>query len=283
MNAIVLEVKQTDPPPTSASSDADISYRPMLAETALELCQLTKRFGDRMVLDGVDLGIHKGETMAVIGGSGAGKSVLLKHIVGLIKPDSGCVKVNGVDVSSGDRSALAAARRKIGFCFQGSALLNSLSVFENVALPLREQEPQDEGEIRRRVEEKLALVGLADAGSKLPSEISGGMKKRVGLARAIIRNPEIILYDEPTAGLDPVMGTAINDLILDMQKKLTVTSVLVTHDMSSTFRVSNRIAMLVKGRIVKLGTPAEFRASDDPMVRQFIYGESEGPLTRPGA
>ncbi|HVR87222.1 MAG TPA: ABC transporter ATP-binding protein [Planctomycetota bacterium] len=282
MTAIVEEVNRTDPPPTPAASEADIHYRPMLAGAALlELCDLTKQLGSRTVLDGVNLAILKGETMTVIGGSGAGKSVLLKHIVGLMRPDRGCVKVNGVDISGDDRAPLEAARRKIGFCFQGSALLNSLSVFENVALPLREHETLDEAEIRRRVDEKLALVGLADAGQKLPAEISGGMKKRVGLARAIIRNPEIILYDEPTAGLDPVMGTAINDLILDMQKKLGVTSVLVTHDMSSTFRVSNRIAMLVKGRIVKLGTPAEFRASDDPQVQQFIYGESEGPLTRP--
>jgi len=283
MNAIVQEVKQTDPQGPSTASDADISYRPMLTDSAVELTDLTKRLGNRNVLDGVNLAILKGETMSVIGGAGAGKSVMLKHIVGLMNPDRGQVKVNGIDVSSGHGEALEAARRKIGFCFQGSALLNSLTVFENVALPLREHETLDDAEIRRRVEEKLALVGLADAGEKLPSEISGGMKKRVGLARAIIRNPEIILYDEPTAGLDPVMGTAINDLILDMQKKLHVTSVLVTHDMSSTFRVSNRIAMLVKGRIVKLGTPAEFRASDDPMIKQFIYGESEGPLTRPGA
>ncbi|HLY08534.1 MAG TPA: ABC transporter ATP-binding protein [Planctomycetota bacterium] len=255
----------------------------MLSEAAIELCDLTKDLGGRPVLDGVNLAILKGETMSVIGGSGAGKSVTLKHIVGLMKPDRGVVKVNGTDISGGTPGALQEARRKIGFCFQGSALLNSLSVFENVALPLREHETVDDREIRRRVEEKLALVGLADAGQKLPAEISGGMKKRVGLARAIIRNPEIILYDEPTAGLDPVMGTAINDLILDMQKKLGVTSVLVTHDMTSAFRVSNRIAMLVKGRIVKLGTPEEFRASTDPLVQQFIFGESEGPLTRPGA
>lgn len=282
MNAIVTPVNRTDPPP-AAASDADLSYRSMLNEAAVELCDLTKQLGNRTVLDGVNLAVLKGETLSVIGGSGAGKSVTLKHIVGLMKPDHGCVKVQGVDVTSGNPEALEVARRKIGFCFQGSALLNSLSVFENVALPLREHEALDESLLRRRVEEKLALVGLADAGSKLPSEISGGMKKRVGLARAIIRNPEIILYDEPTAGLDPVMGTAINDLILDMQKKLNVTSILVTHDMSSAFRVSNRIAMLVKGRIVKLGTPEEFRATDDPMVQQFIYGESEGPLTRPGA
>jgi phospholipid/cholesterol/gamma-HCH transport system ATP-binding protein len=272
-------VDRTNPSLPGPADDV-VSYRTMLSESAIELCDLTKSLGSRKVLDGVNLSILKGETMSVIGGSGAGKSVTLKHIVGLMQPDRGCIKVQGVDITNTNHGSLEAARRKIGFCFQGSALLNSLSVFENVALPLREHETLDDGEIRRRVEEKLALVGLSDAGQKLPSEISGGMKKRVGLARAIIRNPEIILYDEPTAGLDPVMGTAINDLILGMQKKLGVTSVLVTHDMSSAFRVSDRIAMLVKGRIVKLGTPAEFRASDDPLVKQFIYGESEGPLTR---
>jgi phospholipid/cholesterol/gamma-HCH transport system ATP-binding protein len=228
----------------------------------------------------VSLSIRKGETIAIIGGSGAGKSVTLKHIVGLMKPDGGTVRVGGVDVHQDNHGTLDKVRKKIGFCFQGSALLNSMNVFENVALPLREHENLSEDEIRRRVQEKLDLVKLGDAGEKMPSEVSGGMKKRVGLARAIIRNPEIILYDEPTAGLDPVVGSQINDLILDMQRKLGVTSVLVTHDMSSAFRVSNRIAMLLKGRIVKIGTPAEFRASDDPVVRQFIYGESEGPLTK---
>jgi phospholipid/cholesterol/gamma-HCH transport system ATP-binding protein len=251
-----------------------------MAPAAIELCDLTKSLSGRTVLDGVSLAIQKGETMSIMGGSGAGKSVTLKHIVGLMKPDRGCVKVDGVDVTNTNHGSLEAARRKIGFCFQGSALLNSLTVFENVALPLREHELLDEAEIGRRVEEKLGLVGLSEAARKLPSEISGGMKKRVGLARAIIRNPSIILYDEPTAGLDPVMGRTINDLILDMQKKLGVTSVLVTHDMSSAFRVSNRMAMLQKGKILKVGTPDEFRASEDPFIKQFIYGESEGPLTR---
>ena len=279
MSVIVDPVEGTNEIP-AVSHPAPVSYRSMVDPAAVELCELTKALSGRTVLDGVSLAIQKGETMCVIGGSGAGKSVTLKHIVGLMKPDRGCVKVDGVDVTNTNHGSLEAARRKIGFCFQGSALLNSLTVFENVALPLREHERLDEAEIRRRVDEKLALVGLSDAGQKLPSEISGGMKKRVGLARAIIRNPAIILYDEPTAGLDPVMASTINDLILDMQKKLGVTSVLVTHDMSSAFRVSNRIAMLLKGKIVKIGTPAEFKASDDPLVKQFIYGESEGPLTR---
>lgn len=259
---------------------APIPYGPLVAEAAIELGDLTKTLGGRKVLDGVSLSVLRGETMTIIGGSGAGKSVTLKHIVGLLKPDRGYVRVLGMDVTGSNHGTLEAVRRKIGFCFQGSALLNSLNVFENVALPLREHERLSEEEIRRKVLEKLDLVNLADASSKMPSELSGGMKKRVGLARAIIRNPEIILYDEPTAGLDPVVASQINDLILDMQRKLGVTSVLVTHDMSSAFRVSNRIAMLLHGRIVKVGTPEEFRASEDPVVRQFIYGESEGPLTR---
>ena len=280
MDAIVEAVELDQTP--EVSHPAPLSYRSMVpgttGEAAIELCDLTKTLSGRTVLDGISLAIQKGETMSIMGGSGAGKSVTLKHIVGLMKPDRGCVKVDGGDVTNTNHGSLEAARRKIGFCFQGSALLNSLSVFENVALPLREHETLDEEEIRRRVEEKLSLVGLSDASRKLPAEISGGMKKRVGLARAIIRNPSIILYDEPTAGLDPVMGRTINDLILDMQKKLGVTSVLVTHDMSSAFRVSNRMAMLLKGKIIKIGTPDEFRASEDPFIKQFIYGESEGPL-----
>jgi phospholipid/cholesterol/gamma-HCH transport system ATP-binding protein len=265
----------------AVTHDRPVDYGSLLASSpAVELCDLTKALGGRTVLDGVSLSIRRGETLTIIGGSGAGKSVTLKHIVGLLKPDRGSVKVDGVDVTAARNGQMEAARRKIGYCFQGSALLNSMTVFDNVALPLREHEGLSEGEVRRRVEEKLALVGLSEAAAKYPAEISGGMKKRAGLARAIIRSPAIILYDEPTAGLDPVIASTINDLILDMQKKLGVTSILVTHDMSSAFRVSDRIAMLLKGRIVKLGTPAEFKASADPVVKQFIYGESEGPLTR---
>ena len=279
MDAILDTVEPVDESP-EVEHHAPVSYRELMAPVAVELCDLTKSLGGRTVLDGVTLSILKGETLCIIGGSGAGKSVTLKHIVGLLKPDRGCVKIDGVDVTHTKNGELAAARRKIGFLFQGAALLNSMTVYENVALPLREHERLQDAEIRDRVEKKLALVGLEDAGQKFPAEISGGMKKRAGLARAIIRDPEIILYDEPTAGLDPVIGSTINDLILDMQKKLGVTSILVTHDMSSAFRVSNRIAMLLKGRIIKLDTPTGFKASADPMVRQFIYGESEGPLTK---
>jgi phospholipid/cholesterol/gamma-HCH transport system ATP-binding protein len=262
---------------------APVSYTSLVASSppvAIELCDLTKSLGGKVVLDGVSLAVQRGETLCIIGGSGAGKSVTLKHIVGLLRPDRGFVKIDGVDVTNSQNGHLAEARRKIGFLFQGAALLNSMNVFENVALPLREHESLREPEIKARVDRTLGLVGLSEAGEKFPAEISGGMKKRAGLARAIIREPQIILYDEPTAGLDPVIGSTINDLILDMQKKLGVTSVLVTHDMSSAFRVSNRIAMLLRGKIVKLGTPEEFKSSDDPVVRQFIYGESEGPLTK---
>ena len=277
---VILSPVETIDESSYVVHNAPVSYRGLMTPTAIELCALTKTLGGKPVLDGVNLSVLKGETLCIIGGSGAGKSVTLKHIVGLMKPDAGSVRVNGVDVTRPRNGELQAARRKIGFLFQGAALLNSMTVFENIALPLREHERLSEGEIKERVEQKLELVSMSDAGHKLPAEISGGMKKRAGLARAIVRNPEIILYDEPTAGLDPVIASTINDLILDMQKKLGVTSILVTHDMSSAFRVSDRIAMLLKGQIVKLGTPQEFKASEDPIIKQFIYGESEGPLTR---
>ena len=277
---VILGSVETIDESAYVSHNAPVSYQELMTPTAIELCDLTKTLGGNRVLDGVNLSVLKGETLCIIGGSGAGKSVTLKHIVGLMKPDRGCVRVNGADVTRSRNGEMDAARRRIGFLFQGAALLNSMTVFENIALPVREHERLAEKEIQERVRHKLGLVSMGDAGHKMPSEISGGMKKRVGLARAIVRNPEIILYDEPTAGLDPVIASTINDLILDMQKKLGVTSILVTHDMASAFRVSDRIAMLLNGRIVKLGTPQEFKASEDPVVKQFIYGESEGPLTK---
>ena len=280
MDAIVDVVDRIDETPMVVHPQP-VEYAGLVPSPAIiELCNVTKRLGGRTVLDGVSLQIRRGETLCILGGSGAGKSVTLKHIVGLLKPDAGAVKIEGIDITHARNGELEAARRKIGYSFQGSALLNSMTVFDNVALPLREHHRLPEDEVKRRVDETLKLVGLADAGGKLPAEISGGMKKRAGLARAVIGKPQIVLYDEPTAGLDPVMSSTINDLILDLQKKLQVTSVLVTHDMTSAFRVSDRLAMLLKGRIVKLGTPEEFKASDDPVIRQFIHGESEGPLTR---
>ncbi len=252
------------------------------AGPAVQLVDLHKAFGSKPVLRGLTLELFRGETLCVIGGSGTGKSVTLKHIVGLLRPDRGTVVIDGVDIFAVDNGRLGEIRKKIGFLFQGAALLNSFNVYENVALPLREHERPSEEEIRRQVTEKLELVGLGDAARKMPDEISGGMKKRVGLARAIIRNPEIILYDEPTAGLDPIMASTINALVLDLQKKLKVSSLVVTHDMSSVFRIADRIAMLHEGRVHKVGTKEEFRTSDDTKVQKFIYGDSEGPLRRDG-
>lgn len=257
-----------------------VSLKGMLPEVMIEMKGVVKKLGGRNVLDGVTLDVHRGETLCVMGQSGQGKSVTLKHIVGLMTPDAGSVQVAGIDINNGNEQDLSEARKKIGFVFQNSALLNSMTLFDNVALPLREHERMTEEEVAKRVEEKLALVGLAEHGQKIPAVLSGGMRKRAGLARAIVRNPDILLYDEPTAGLDPVISSTINELILDMQKKLRVTSILVTHDMSSAFRVSNRIAFLFRGRVLKIGTPEEFKASEDPLVRQFVYGESEGPLTK---
>jgi len=253
---------------------------PAATGPAVELVDLHKAFGSKPVLRGLTLQLLRGETLCVIGGSGTGKSVTLKHIVGLLRPDRGTVRIDGTDIFQSDNGRLGEIRKKIGFLFQGAALLNSLNVFENVALPLREHERPSEEEIRRQVTEKLALVDLTDAAEKMPDEISGGMKKRVGLARAIIRNPEIILYDEPTAGLDPIMASTINALVLDLQKKLKVSSLVVTHDMSSVFRIADRIAMLLEGRVHKIGTKEEFRTSEDTKVQKFIYGDSEGPLRR---
>jgi phospholipid/cholesterol/gamma-HCH transport system ATP-binding protein len=250
------------------------------AGPAVEIVDLYKSFGPKPVLRGLTLDLRRGETLCVIGGSGTGKSVTLKHIVGLLRPDRGTVKIDGQDIFGTSNGKLGEIRKKIGFLFQGSALLNSLDVFENVALPLREHEQPAEEEIKRQVMEKLALVRLEDAATKMPDEISGGMKKRVGLARAIIRNPEIMLYDEPTAGLDPIMAGAINSIILDLQKQLKVSSLVVTHDMSSVFRIADRIALILEGRVHKVDTKEEFRASTDPLVQQFIYGDSEGPLRR---
>ena len=269
----------------SSDSDLQPSLRlspepPAPAGPIVELIDLHKAFGSKPVLRGMTLELRRGETLCVIGGSGTGKSVTLKHIVGLLHPDRGTVRICGTDIFATNNGQLGEIRKKIGFLFQGAALLNSLNVYENIALPLREHERLSEADIKRRVSETLEMVGLADAAEKMPDEISGGMKKRAGLARAIIRNPEIILYDEPTAGLDPIMAATINDLVLDLQKKLKVSSMVVTHDMSSVFRIADRIAMLFEGRVHKVGTKEEFRTSEDTKIQKFIYGDSEGPLRR---
>lgn len=237
-----------------------------------------KSFGDKDVLKGVMLEIKKGESMVIIGGSGSGKSVLLKHIIGLLKPDKGRVFIDNTDITGLNERQLYAVRRRFGMLFQGAALFDSLTVWENVAFALLRQKVVSEEEAKQIASEKLKLVGLKGIEDLMPSELSGGMKKRVGLARAIAHNPEIILYDEPTTGLDPIMADAINELIIGLQRKLNVTSVTITHDMTSAYKIADRIAMLYDGKIIEIGTPDEIRNTDNPVVRQFVTGSATGPI-----
>ena len=239
---------------------------------------VSKSFGPKQVLNGADLLIHKGETLVVIGRSGEGKSVLLKNIVRLLEPDAGRIWIEGASITELSGAAVMELRKKFGFLFQGAALFDSMTVCENVGLMLQEHSGWPEEQILARAFECLAMVGLEGAEDKLPSELSGGMKKRAGLARAIVMEPAYILYDEPTTGLDPITGDAINDLIIKLQKTLGVTSIVVTHDMASAFKIADRIAMLNRGRIVFTGTVDEVKSTSHPMVRQFIEGHAEGPL-----
>jgi phospholipid/cholesterol/gamma-HCH transport system ATP-binding protein len=245
----------------------------------IELNNVYKSFGPLTVLRGVNLAVEKGESVTVIGGSGSGKSVLIKHIIGLLFPDRGDVIVDGQRLNNLDQRGLNDVRKKFGMLFQMAALFDSLSVWENVGFSLKQHTKMTDAEIREKATEKLALVGLKDIEDKMPAELSGGMKKRVGLARAIAINPSIILYDEPTTGLDPISADAINDLIIDLRKKLGVTSVAITHDMHSAYKISDRIAMLYKGEILETGTPDEIRRTSNPIVRQFITGSAVGPIT----
>jgi phospholipid/cholesterol/gamma-HCH transport system ATP-binding protein len=244
----------------------------------IEIENLHKRFGSKVVLAGLTLTIERGETMVVIGGSGTGKSVLLKHIIGLMKPDQGRVVVDGQDVGSLDETELTDLRKKFGMLFQGAALFDSLSVWENVGFALTQHSKRPPREIREIAREKLAMVGLKGVEDLMPAELSGGMKKRVGLARAIANDPQIILYDEPTTGLDPIMADVINELVIRLKHQLKMTSIAITHDMTSAYKIADRIAMLYQGQIQEVGTPDEIRASRNPIVRQFITGSAEGPI-----
>jgi phospholipid/cholesterol/gamma-HCH transport system ATP-binding protein len=239
---------------------------------------LSKRLGKKQVLDGLDLEIPTGETWVVIGRSGTGKSVLLKHIIGLMKPDAGSIEIDGDDIAAMNESQINEVRKRFGMLFQSSALFDSLNVGDNVGLALREHRLMPEDKIRERVAERLDWVGLAGSEKQRPSDLSGGMRKRVGLARAIAMDPQFILYDEPTTGLDPITADVIDQLIRAMQHRMRVTSVVVTHDLASAYKVGDRIAMLHDGKVVFQGTPEETRAAHDPLVRQFIEGSSEGPL-----
>ncbi|HKI77445.1 MAG TPA: ABC transporter ATP-binding protein [Ignavibacteriaceae bacterium] len=237
----------------------------------IEIKNLHKSFGNNKVLQGVDLEIHPGETIVIIGRSGCGKSVLLKHIVGLLHPDAGFVKLDGLLINDLSMKELYEVRKKFGFLFQGAALFDSMTVAENVALPLIESKNgQSKKEIEDIVEEKLELVGLSGSQDTKPAELSGGMKKRVGLARALVTNPEYILYDEPTTGLDPIMSDSIDVLIKDLSEKIKVTSVVVTHDMYSVKNVAAKVAMMHEGKIHFYGTPGELLRSNDRIIVDFI-------------
>jgi len=240
---------------------------------------LHKEFEGTKVLKGLNLEIREGETLVIIGRSGCGKSVLLKHIIGILNPDQGEVFVDSQHIEKLKGKDLVALRMKFGMLFQGAALFDSLDVYENVGFALHEHTDKTEEEIRERVVQSLESVDLGDIMDKKPAELSGGMKKRVGLARAICNDPQIILYDEPTTGLDPIMADMINELIIRLKEQLKVTSIVVTHDMTSAYKVGTRIAMLYDGKIIAQGTPDEIRNTQDPIVRQFITGAAHGPIT----
>ncbi len=244
----------------------------------IKIDNLHKSFGENKVLDGVNLEIEKGETIVIIGRSGCGKSVLLKHIIGLLRPDQGQIFIDGEDVTSYTNEKLFKLRQRCGMLFQASALFDSMTVEENVGLGLREHRLLPENEIKEKIREKLKLVGLSGVEEVMPAELSGGMKKRVGLARAIAMDPEFVLYDEPTTGLDPIMADAINDLIISLRNKLSITSIAVTHDIVSASKIADRIAMLYQGKIIFVGTPDEIKKSDNALVHQFITGSAEGPI-----
>ncbi|HZV46753.1 MAG TPA: ABC transporter ATP-binding protein [Thermodesulfovibrionales bacterium] len=244
----------------------------------IEIINLHKSFGKNHVLRGIDLTVEKGESMVVIGGSGSGKSVLLKHIIGILRPDAGKVLIDNVDLALLKERELYEVRKKFGMLFQMSALFDSMTVWENVGFALHRHKSMHDKEIKARATEKLKLVGLSGVENLMPAELSGGMKKRVGLARAIAHEPEILLYDEPTTGLDPIMAAAINELIIEMKNTLSVTSVAITHDMNSAYIIADRIAMLYEGRIIATGSPDEIKNTGNPVVRQFITGSAAGPI-----
>ncbi len=242
-----------------------VSHQPMI-----DVVGLHKSFGDSSVLKGVDLALPAGKTTVVLGGSGSGKTVLMKHMIGLLKPDRGQVLVEGEDVVPLEGEKLDLVRRKFGMVFQAAALFDSMTVFDNVAFPLRERKKLPEPEIAKVVHEKLDVVGLRDIDGKFPAELSGGMRKRVGLARAIALDPKIVLYDEPTTGLDPITTDYVDEMILEAKAKLGVTSVVISHDIASTFHIADQVAFLSQGRIEVVGPTQEFRKNPNPALRAFL-------------
>ncbi|MEO5590563.1 MAG: ABC transporter ATP-binding protein [Gemmatimonadaceae bacterium] len=241
----------------------------------IRLVNVHKAFGPKKVLEGFSLEVNEGETMVIIGYSGTGKSVAIKHIVGLLEPDEGTVWVDGLEVPKLKREELYDLRAKIGYVFQFAALFDSMTIGDNVAMGLRKEGRLSESEIRKRVTESLEIVDLPDVESKMPAELSGGMRKRVGIARGIARSPKYVLYDEPTTGLDPVTSAIIDELMVRMRERLGVTSIVITHDMRSAYRVGSRIAMLYEGKVRQVGTVEEIQQTTDPIVRQFIEGKPD--------
>jgi phospholipid/cholesterol/gamma-HCH transport system ATP-binding protein len=244
----------------------------------IELIDIHKSFGRQKVLNGLNLTIEDNKTTVIIGRSGGGKSVLLKHIIGLLRPDKGRVLVDGVDITKLNDRELNDIRRKFGMLFQEGALFDSMNVGENVAFPLIEHTKLKEVEIREIIADRLKAVGLSGIENKMPSELSGGMRKRVALARAIALQPQIVLFDEPTTGLDPVLSEAINQLIISTQKNFNLTCIVISHDLESIFKIAHRIALLYEGKIIEYGTPEEIRRSKNPVLVQFLAGSTEGPI-----
>jgi phospholipid/cholesterol/gamma-HCH transport system ATP-binding protein len=253
-----------NPQPSSLNSSSMVAVR-----------SLAKKIGRQEILRGVDLTVGKGETLAIIGRSGVGKSVLLKHLIGLMQPDAGEIWIEGQNIIGLSERKLAAIRRKVGILFQGGALFDSMTVEENIAFPLWEAGERDPKIIRQQVNEMLEVIELEGQQKKMPVNLSGGMKKRVGLARSIIRRPSCVLYDEPTSGLDPIVSDSINRLIRRLQARFHVTSVVVTHDMKSAFHVADHIAYLHEGKIYFHGVPADIQSSTDPLIQDFLFGRSE--------
>ena len=246
----------------------------------IKVVGLRRSFGPQEVLRGLDLEVATGEILVVIGRSGGGKSVLLKHLIGLLRPDAGQILVDDVDITHLGRTALDRIRERYGVVFQGGALFDSMSVYDNVAFPLREKTRLRSAEIRQRVEEKLAQVGLEGMGAKNPAEISGGMRKRVAIARALVTEPEVVFFDEPTTGLDPILVNTIHHLIVELHRKVRFTAIVVSHEIPEIFQISDRVAMLHDGVIVDSGTPGAIQASRNPIVQQFIRGEVESVADR---
>ncbi len=244
----------------------------------IKTVDLHRAFGPNKVLRGLDLAVEKGESRVIIGGSGSGKSVILKHLIGILKPDQGNVFIGDVNITTLEENELYKVRKKFGMLFQMAALFDSMNIWENVGFALMRQKNMKLGEVKEVAIEKLKMVGLVGVEELSPAELSGGMKKRVGLARAIAHEPEILLYDEPTTGLDPITADAINDLIIEMRERLSVTSVAITHDMRSAYKIADRISMLYEGKIIQTGSPAEIENTENPVVKQFITGSAVGPI-----